>query len=211
MVMDQNFYVADITATWIDYPNPTDIAVIVYFEGCSHNCLDCQNPQNQIRHAENRVQFSDLIVSIIQAGKAWRTDKVVLSGGDPFYHTDIKDFQAMALLISHLENLGYKVCVYTGYSCFEILKFYGELDKLPNEGRWDDSSHEWLTYKTIYGKPSWIKTGTYHKSEFNPDPGKTKTTLTLASKNQAFFERTSPLNTTEYNYVNRTTEGVLTF
>lgn len=211
MIMNQIFYVADISTTWIDYPNPTDVAVIVYFEGCPHNCKDCQNPDNQQRHTENAISYMDLVTGIINKAKEWRTDKIVFSGGDPFYHTDIKDFQAMALLISQLENIGYRVCVYTGYTYLEILQFYKELDALPAEGRWDDFNHEWVTYKQIYDKPSWIKTGSYYQSELNSNPGKTKTTLTLASKNQTFFERTSPLNIRDFGYANRTKEGVLTF
>lgn len=211
MILNQKFYVADIATTWIDYPNPTDVAVIVYFEGCSHNCKDCHNPDNQIRKPEDEIGYMDLITGIINKAKAWQTDKVVFSGGDPFYHKDIKDFQAMAFLISHLENIGYKVCVYTGYSYLDILKFYDELEQLPEDSRWDDFRHEWLVYKHIYDKPDWIKTGIYDNLNLNSDPGKTKTTLTLASKNQCFFERTTPINTREFGYVNRTTEGVLTF
>ena len=49
--------------TFLDYPNPDDIALVVIMSGCSHNCLGCQNPKLQELHDEWTYEEEQNIIS----------------------------------------------------------------------------------------------------------------------------------------------------
>ena len=171
MIEDYSYYIADISETWQDFPEDGDPAVIVYFEGCSHNCPGCQNPENQKRNPGHRIKLEQLLETLADKCQKWKTYNVVFSGGDPFYHKTQEDLDAIMTLISVCEESGFKVCVYTGYEIEDIDDFYKS-----------------SIYASCLVKPLYLKTGVFIQSQYESS-GQDKTGITLASKNQAFWKK----------------------
>ena len=131
--------IAGSDITFIDFPTVDDWAVIIYFTGCSNNCVNCQNKELQnpdykssilsIQDEENLFNF------IKDICKKQDTNKIVFSGGDPLYPTNreiIKNF---------LNKYGslYDICIYTGYSIDDVKKFGIHNFKFIKCGRYDES------------------------------------------------------------------------
>jgi anaerobic ribonucleoside-triphosphate reductase activating protein len=102
-----------ISASFLDYPDNISLAIIVYILGCTHNCINCQNPKLQdINIVDNTIisvtldEFEDSITKLIFK---YRTNKLVLSGGDPLHPDNIK------FIREFLKFTKFDVCVYTGY------------------------------------------------------------------------------------------------
>lgn len=185
----KDFYVADISTTWQDFPDDVSCAVIVYFEGCGHCCPGCQNPENQKRKPEHRFTYADLLKLILRRCDKWKTNKLVFSGGDPFYHENLDELYTMFLLISELERLGYQICIYTGFSISKIEEFY-------------KNSSE------IFSFPTYIKCGKFDMLQKEKSWGKTDTKLVLASKNQKFYKKEQ---LKEFKYSPISDDNVLSF
>lgn len=99
-----------ITTTFLDYPDNISQAVIYYFSGCDHFCKECQNPDFQKYGKKySELEILTLIINNLRLNK---TNKVVLSGGDPLY---VKNFKTTVKLVKDLHSLGIKVCIYTGF------------------------------------------------------------------------------------------------
>lgn len=110
-----------LSVTFIDYPDPEDIAVIVYFMGCEQNCKNCHNPQ--FRDPYNKINTIDitsdkLIREIEVFCKRNQTNKIVFSGGDPLHPNNIKNVKFL------LEELckEYNIAIYTSYDKDYIVK-----------------------------------------------------------------------------------------
>lgn len=146
-----------ITETFLDFPDFSSLAVIVYFEGCIHNCPGCQNKELQIPSSPD-IEYFEVAKKIKEYCKKSHTTKVVLSGGDPLYDSNI--IQLVDLL-----NDEYDICIYTGYP----IDFVKELFKNNK-------------------KPHYFKCGRYEETLRDPNMGKTNDSFILASKNQAFYE-----------------------
>lgn len=102
-----------ITPTWLDYPNKEDCSLVVVMMGCDNGCPKCQNPDFKNPHFELNTKnytVDSLIVELEKLAKRNKTDKIVLSGGDPLSCFNI-EFTKEFLLKTKL-----KVCVYTGHS-----------------------------------------------------------------------------------------------
>ena len=177
------FYIADISETWQDFPEDGDPAIIVYFEGCSHNCPGCQNPENQKRNPEHKISLGKLIDILSLRCQKWKTRNLVFSGGDPFYHENPEDLEAIMTLISICEEGEFKVCVYTGYEIDNINEFYRNPE-----------------YNEYFVKPSYIKTGPFIQALYET-PGQDNTGITLASKNQAFWRKRLDIRTEYEEYI----------
>lgn len=104
-------YPLDIT--YQDYPDNYSIAVLVYFYGCIHNCFNCHNPELQNFNNGKRINVFKLLKYIYQTCKLNRTNKIVLSGGDPLNYRNI---DTIKFVLNQLEKNNYEVCIYTGYS-----------------------------------------------------------------------------------------------
>lgn len=102
-----------IQTTWLDYPDNESLSVIVCMMGCDNGCPFCQNPEFQNpNHLEDTKDYD--VDSFIKELQEWckrnRTNKVVLSGGDPLSCYNInftKEF---------LEKSSFEVCIFTGHS-----------------------------------------------------------------------------------------------
>lgn len=154
-------YLVDIKETFLDFPDNKSLSMLVFFAGCKHNCRGCQSPS--LQKVENYTFFTkeSVIDKISSFGELSRTDKIVLSGGDPFLFKDECMF-----VIDKLVGSGLEVCVYTGYTIDAINEFY------------KDSN---------YKKPLYLKCGKYEE-EHKVQSGKTAEKFTLASTNQRFYK-----------------------
>lgn len=101
-----------ITSTWLDYPNKEDCSLVVVMMGCDNGCPKCQNPDfknPQYIKSTKEYTVDSLIEELKVLSKRHRTDKLVLSGGDPLSCFNI-EFTKEFLLKTDL-----KVCIYTGH------------------------------------------------------------------------------------------------
>ena len=107
--------------TFLDYPNPDDLALVVIMSGCSHNCLGCQNPQLQKLHEEwTYDQEQAIILEIQQRCLRNETNKIVLSGGDPLNPCNRNLTIHICELLGNNPEYKYDICIYTGYDIEEV-------------------------------------------------------------------------------------------
>lgn len=89
------------------------IRSVIWFQGCSHNCLGCHNPETHDFNAGVEVKISDLKKEIqeleFQSG-------VTFSGGDP-----MMQIEALEELARCVHECNMNVWVYTGYTFEEVL------------------------------------------------------------------------------------------
>ena len=100
--------ISDIQPGWTDYPNNDGQCVLVFMHGCTHDCPGCQNVELQVVTGYNET-ISGLIKRINVACGVYRTNKVVLTGGDPLCGVNL------GVTSELLNRLQQDVMVYTGY------------------------------------------------------------------------------------------------
>ncbi len=97
------------------------IRSVIWFQGCPHHCLECQNPETWAFDGGYETKIEDLKQQIseleFQAG-------VTFSGGDP-----MAQVEALADLAKCVHDNGMNVWVYTGYTFEELLEL---MDKNPS-------------------------------------------------------------------------------
>lgn len=104
--------------TFTDYPNAEDIAILVFFSGCSHHCPMCQNPELQKLHAVfSKKKNEEIIATITKMCKNNNTNKIVLSGGDCLHECNLPTTK---YILQKLSNK-YDFMIYTGYSIAEVI------------------------------------------------------------------------------------------
>ncbi len=97
------------------------IRSVIWFQGCSHNCPGCHNPET---HAFNKGTERS-IASLKKEIKALEyQDGVTFSGGDPMMQID-----ALCELAKCVKECGMNVWTYTGYTWDEVLKLGEENPK----------------------------------------------------------------------------------
>ena len=89
------------------------IRSVIWFQGCSHNCPGCHNPETHDFNAGVIVSLDEMKSKIdeleFQAG-------VTFSGGDPMMQVE-----ALAELASYVHEKGMNVWVYTGFTFDELM------------------------------------------------------------------------------------------
>ena len=112
---------------------------VIFFQGCSHRCKGCHNPQTWNFKGGTEVITEDLIAEILEIlEKDMLLDGITLSGGDPFYQ--VED----AIKISKaVKEKGYSVWAYTGFTIEQIME--------------DDNKAELLNYIDILVDGKFIK------------------------------------------------------
>lgn len=108
--MSQDHYTLTLEETWLDYPDPNDNAVIVYFTGCSHHCPDChaKDLQKMLPYSESNEEMLDKITNYANRAD---TNKLVFLGGDPLHpHNQ----ELVRFLVDNLKNQ-FDICIFTGY------------------------------------------------------------------------------------------------
>lgn len=113
--LNDSIPVVSIKSTFLDWPSPDDMAVVLYIAGCKHNCPGCQSPD--LQDDRNFPQFDlDHVINVIRLKcKENRTNKVVFSGGDPIYHNE-----QLQKIIDDLKKDKFEICIYTGFEYDEI-------------------------------------------------------------------------------------------
>lgn len=90
------------------------IRSVIWFQGCSHNCFGCHNPETHDFAKGTLVDIDEIKKQIdeleFQAG-------VTFSGGDPMMQVD-----ALAELAKYVKEKGMNVWCYTGYLYEDLLK-----------------------------------------------------------------------------------------
>lgn len=90
------------------------IRSVIWFQGCSHNCLGCHNPETHDFKSGFEVSISKVKEMIdnleYQSG-------VTFSGGDPMMQVE-----ALEELAKHVHERGMNVWCYTGYTFEELLE-----------------------------------------------------------------------------------------
>jgi anaerobic ribonucleoside-triphosphate reductase activating protein len=157
MKIENESYV--VARTFVDFPDDDGDAVIVFLRGCDHNCKNCHSPSLQkfvkIRDIHQLISDIELV-----ANSDNKTNKVVLSGGDPLHPLHIEKIEYISdVLKSHK----YSVCIYTGYKIDYVKSVFN-------------------------GSFDFIKCGCYIEEE-KQQSGKDNNGMTLASKNQNFYNR----------------------
>lgn len=102
-----------ITSTWLDYPDKEDNSIVVVMMGCDNGCPKCQNPDFKNPHYSNLTKdytVDELTKELTILSKRYRTNKIVLSGGDPLSCFNIEFTK------NFLKNSPFDVCVYTGHT-----------------------------------------------------------------------------------------------
>lgn len=110
----------ELEASFIDYPNNSDISVCVVMMGCTNGCKGCQNPQfmNPLYEVGTIEVTSDTLLDMIKDScKRNGTNKVVFSGGDPLSEYNINFTKE---ILGKLE--GYDVCIFTGHDIEYVQK-----------------------------------------------------------------------------------------
>lgn len=103
--------------TFLDYPSPDDIAVVVIMSGCEHNCIGCQNPALQQLHNNwKSKQIETFVEEIHNICKRNDTNKIVLSGGDPLHPCN----RDLSSAICNILGATHDICIYTGYTDSEV-------------------------------------------------------------------------------------------
>lgn len=97
------------------------IRSVIWFQGCSHNCLECHNPETHDFNGGYEVSLNKLKEDIKNLEYQ---DGVTFSGGDPMMQID-----ALLELTKYVKKCGMNVWVYTGYTFEEIMKLAKKNDK----------------------------------------------------------------------------------
>lgn len=90
------------------------IRMVVFTQGCSHNCPGCHNPQTHPYDAGEVIEIEKILSDI---KKNPLLDGITLSGGDPF-----EQASACSVLAGEVKKLGLTVITYTGYTYERLLE-----------------------------------------------------------------------------------------
>jgi organic radical activating enzyme len=105
--------------TFLDYPDNSSQAVIIYFLGCEWDCKDCHNPLFKIRDNDKAKEvgikqfYNDLLIF---CKKQNNTTKIIFSGGDPLHPLNRQFVREFLNKYSYL----FDICIYTGYPIEQI-------------------------------------------------------------------------------------------
>ncbi|KNF09028.1 anaerobic ribonucleoside-triphosphate reductase-activating protein [Gottschalkia purinilytica] len=104
--MDNMLRVAGIVQdSIVDGPG---IRLVVFTQGCKHNCTGCHNPHTHSFKGGKLVDFESIIKMIKENPLL---DGITLSGGEPF-----EQAKPLAKLAERVKKLGYSIVTYTGYT-----------------------------------------------------------------------------------------------
>ena len=89
------------------FVNGPGVRYVVFFQGCTHNCAGCQNPETHALGGGETAGIAEIIAGIQQER---HLDGLTLSGGDPFLQP-----KACAQIAKAAHDLGLNVWAYTGW------------------------------------------------------------------------------------------------
>lgn len=162
-------YINDIKETFLDFPDDESLAVIVFTKGCNFGCENCQNKELQkIEESDRNLKLTEAVELIINYCKRAFTNKIVFSGGDPFYSPS-----ELIKLLDYLDMRGYEICVYTGNTVDKVIEMFNKYEEDNN---------------VYIHRPLYLKCGVYREDLKDSNMGKTENQFVLASTNQAFYK-----------------------
>ena len=89
------------------------IRTVIWFQGCLHNCLGCQNPETHDLNGGFETDTKDICEELktlkYQTG-------ITLSGGDPFFQP-----KAALEIVKFAKDIGLNVWAYTGFTFDALL------------------------------------------------------------------------------------------
>lgn len=94
------------------------IRLVVFTQGCKHNCLGCHNPHTHSFEGGELVSIES-IVNMVKDNPL--LDGITLSGGEPF-----EQARALSKLAKIIRGLGYNIITYTGYTYEFIVSSFSE-------------------------------------------------------------------------------------
>ena len=146
-----------ITSSWLDYPDNESLAIVVFLNGCEHNCFDCHN--ESLQKLDGGIEYTpyQALNKLMIEAERNNTRKLVLSGGDPLFKNSIEDVKEFLRI-----NNFFDVCIYTGYDI------------------------NYVKENRVAGF-NFIKCGKYIASLRDSEAGKTNDVFVLASKNQKIY------------------------
>jgi hypothetical protein len=156
---------AVFSSSFLDYPDASSHAVVAYMTGCDFNCKNCHNYRFRERVFYDDDVKTYCVSDFIKESKkrlfANRTNKLVLSGGDPLSSHN-RDF-TKSLLSNKPFCSENNICIYTGNDIESV-----KLMELPNT-----FSH--------------LKCGIY-REEIGRKPRKVSEKFVLSSPNQGIYD-----------------------
>ncbi len=89
------------------------LRAVIWFQGCSHNCLGCHNPSTHKFNTGKKLKTNEVFKLIDELSFQ---DGITISGGDPF-------FQPLAFLeiLKYSKEKEFNIWVYTGFTFEELL------------------------------------------------------------------------------------------
>lgn len=155
IAVDKRFLVS-----WQDYPSTMHQSIVIYMYGCDNGCEGCHNSTFTGEPGDNHVSVTvdELTEMIDRYVDKYKTNKVVLQGGDPLADINVKFTKQFVQ-----ENKDrYDICIFTGH----------EVDKVIDHG--------------IHGF-KFVKTGKYDQTKYQRSK-KSITKMIYASTNQTLFD-----------------------
>lgn len=98
------------------------VRTVIWFQGCSHNCPGCHNPQSHDFLGGFEMELEDVFQEI---DKLKYQSGVTLSGGDPFFQPE-----AAYEIAKYAHGKGYNVWSYTGFTYDKLLELSKTNDKI---------------------------------------------------------------------------------
>lgn len=94
------------------------LRTVIWTQGCSHHCQNCQNPQTWDFEGGGLVPIPDVLEAIDEL--EYQTG-ITFSGGDPMFQPDACNEIAL-----YCKEKGYNIWVYTGFTFEELMKLAKE-------------------------------------------------------------------------------------
>ncbi|MGI6707194.1 MAG: anaerobic ribonucleoside-triphosphate reductase activating protein [Clostridia bacterium] len=94
------------------------IRMVVFAQGCRHNCPGCHNPETHSFDGGTLVTIDSILA---QAKSNPLLDGITFSGGEPF-----EQAEAFAVLAQEAKKMNLDIMTYTGYTYEYILKYASE-------------------------------------------------------------------------------------
>lgn len=95
------------------------IRTVIWFQGCLHNCLGCQNPETHDLNGGFEVDTKDICEKLKNLKYQ---NGITLSGGDPFFQP-----KAALEIVKFAKSIGLNVWAYTGFTYEALLN--GDKDR----------------------------------------------------------------------------------
>lgn len=100
------------------------IRFTVFFQGCTHNCYKCHNPDTHDINNGKEMSVDEIINKLKDVPY---TDGVTLSGGDP-----LMQIEECIELCKKIKQMDLNIMVYTGYTYENLLKMSNKYQELFN-------------------------------------------------------------------------------